>query len=194
MTKIANIPLIDIQKFSRDAQELRGTNPLTDFSRVCEDVPPGCDISATQVGWQAYGFWRSVLGQVVTAQQSESMGQPWLRLTIETEVPRLCQRCLQPFVLPVSVDRPFRFVADEDAAVAEDEDSEEDVLVWSKDFDLHALLEDEILLDLPLIPMHDECAAPGGFNLPAADEEGDAKGDVRQPFADLASLMKKGKG
>lgn len=193
MTKIANIPLIDIQKFAREAQELRGTNPLTDFSRVCEDVPPGCDISATQVGWQAYGFWRSVLGQIVPAQQSESMGQPWLRLTIETKVPRLCQRCLKPLVLPVRVDRPFRFVADEAAAIAEDEDSEEDILVWSRDFDLHGLLEDEILLDLPLIPLHDECQAPAGFDLAAPADEASANADVRQPFADLASLMKKGK-
>ena len=140
--------------------------------------------------WQAQGQWRNVLGQSVPYTQSEVMGQPWLHLEIHTEVARHCQRCLQPMVLPVAVDRDYRFVADEATASAQDEDSLEDVLVWDKHFDLHALLEDEILLDLPLIPMHEVCphlAAPV-LATPRAKEAEEKK---QQPFAGLADLLKK---
>ena len=104
-----------------------------------------------------------------------------------------CQRCLSEASIPLEIDQSYRFVATENEALDEDEDSEEDILVWSRDFDLHGLLEDEILLDLPLIPLHDECQAPAGFDLAAPADEASANADVRQPFADLASLMKKGK-
>ena len=118
------------------------------------------------------------------------MGQPWLHLTIDTEVARHCQRCLQPMVLPVAVDRDYRFVADEATASAQDEDSLEDVLVWDKHFDLHALLEDEILLDLPLIPMHEVCPSVAGVQITAAPAPQESD-DKRQPFAGLADLLKK---
>jgi len=50
------------------------------------------------------------------------------------------------------VDRDFRFVPDEATAMAEDDEAEEDLLVLSGEFDLLALVEDELLMDLPLVP------------------------------------------
>jgi uncharacterized protein len=46
----------------------------------------------------------------------------------------------------VTVDRSFRFVADERMAEAEDDASEEDLLALSRSFDLLGLLEPESLL------------------------------------------------
>ena len=35
--------------------------------------------------------------------------------------------------------------------------SEEDLLALSREFDLHELIEDELLMALPVVPKHDEC-------------------------------------
>ena len=185
-----NLHDLDIKKFAQDGAQASGQLNLADFARVCQDLPADTARPLPAVQWLAQGQWRNVLGQTVPYAQSEVMGQPWLHLSIHTEVARHCQRCLQPMVLPVAVDRDYRFVADEATASAQDEDSLEDVLVWDKHFDLHALLEDEILLDLPLIPMHEVCphlAAPV-LATPRAEEAEEKK---QQPFAGLADLLKK---
>ena len=192
MTAAFNLYDLDIKKFAQDGAQASGALNLADFARVCEDLPEGTARPLPAVQWQAQGQWRNVLGQSVPYTQSEVMGQPWLHLEIHTEVARHCQRCLQPMVLPVAVDRDYRFVADEATASAQDEDSAEDVLVWDKHFDLHALLEDEILLDLPLIPMHEVCphlAAPVLMAPAAPAAEPEEKN--QQPFAGLADLLKK---
>jgi uncharacterized protein len=90
----------------------------------------------------------------------------------------------------VEVDRWFRFVADEATADAEDEESEEDVLVMEPRFDLHSLIEDELLLALPLIPMHDVCPEP--VRMSAGELPEPAETEKPHPFAALAALRKAG--
>ncbi len=60
----------------------------------------------------------------------------------------------------LSVDRAFRFVADEATAMAEDDEAEEDLLVLGPAFDALALIEDELLMALPLVPRHPACPQP----------------------------------
>lgn len=52
------------------------------------------------------------------------------------------------------------FVASEALAGVEDEESEEDVLVLSKSFNLLELIEDELLMATPLVPKHAVCPKP----------------------------------
>ena len=90
------------------------------------------------------------------------------------------------------IERSFRFVADEALASALDADAEEDVLALPQRLDLHALLEDELLLGLPLVPMHVICPQPltpsgSGVQAPA---EADAKADLSHPFAALLALKR----
>ena len=188
MTAAFNLYDLDIKKFAQDGAQASGELNLADFARVCEDLPADTARPLPAVQWAAQGQWRNVLGQTLAYSASGIMGQPWLHLEIHTQVERRCQRCLQPMVLPVAVDRDYRFVADEASASAQDEDSLEDVLVWDKNFDLHALLEDEILLDLPLIPMHEHCPS---LSSAAAPQPIAATADTQQPFAALGDLLKK---
>jgi uncharacterized protein len=118
--------------------------------------------------------------RVVTA----SAPQVWLHLQVRAQVARECQRCLQPVLLALEVDRSLRFVPTEDEAAALDAESEDDVLVASKRFDLRALVEDELLLALPLVPKHGSCPQP--WQPPAAPSEGPAE----HPFAVLAALKR----
>jgi uncharacterized protein len=90
-------------------------------------------------------------------------------------------------------------VADEDQAAREDESSEEEVLVMPPRLDMHALLEDELILALPIVPRHPQaCPQPladlQALNTTAADgladsgSPGQTEPDRPHPFASLASL------
>jgi uncharacterized protein len=85
---------------------------------------------------------------------------------------------------PLNIQRSIRFVAHEQEALAEDLDSDEDVLALTETFDAMEWLEDECLLALPLVPVHDKCPQP----LPLPNNE-DAE-ETPHPFAALAQLKK----
>ena len=105
-------------------------------------------------------------------------------------LPLTCQRCLGPVEMPVSIERSFRFVATEELAAAQDEESEEDVLVLSRDFHLLDLIEDELLMSLPVVPKHEVC--PVAVKLQVADADFvDEPVEKANPFALLEQLKKK---
>ena len=115
----------------------------------------------------------------------------WMHLELALDMPLTCQRCLGPVDEAIAFEREFRFVATEELAAIEDEESEEDVLVLSKNFDLQALVEDEILMSLPSTPKHEVC--PVQIKLQVADPdfvEPDA--EKVNPFAVLEQLKKGG--
>jgi uncharacterized protein len=94
-----------------------------------------------------------------------------------------CQRCLEPLPVTLAVDRQIRFVEGEEEAERLDADSDDDVLALEPATDLHALLEDELILALPLVPRHADCGLPSG---------GAAVEDPSHPFAGLAALRRAG--
>ena len=95
--------------------------------------------------------------------------------------------------VPLEVDREFRFVADEATAEALDDESEEDLLAMSREFDLHELIEDELLMALPVVPKHTEC--PTAVPLASSDDDfEEASAEKPNPFAALAGLRKDSKG
>jgi uncharacterized protein len=101
-----------------------------------------------------------------------------------------CQRCLTPVVTPVVAERSFRFVADEATALALDDGSEEDLLVISRDFDALALVEDELILSLPLVPLHERC--PETVPMSSVDPDFEVAAQRPNPFGVLAGLKSDG--
>jgi len=99
-------------------------------------------------------------------------------------VPLQCQRCLQTMTQTLRVDRRFRFVRNEEQAAELDEESDDDVLALPTRLDLVALLEDELILALPIVPRHDSCPQPLPIQ-PAAEADEEA---APHPFAALAAL------
>jgi uncharacterized protein len=168
---------LDVKALAQSGNEISGHDLLSRFERLAEGLHgAGPDLT---IDWAARGEWR---------QGATGQGEPWLHLTLNTSLPLLCQRCLGPVNSPISVQRAFRFVSSEDAAQAQDDDVEEDLLVLSREFNLAELIEDELLMDAPLIPMHDVCPVP--VKLTAADVGFEAAtGDKPNPFAVLAKLQ-----
>ena len=138
------------------------------------------------VNWQATGELIDNAGET-----SKVKPQVWLHLTAQTHVPQTCQRCLAEVATPLEVERSYRFVADEATAEAQDDACEEDLLAISREFNLLALIEDELLMALPLVPMHDVCPVQPKMAVADADFEGDGEAigaGKPNPFAALASL------
>jgi len=105
--------------------------------------------------------------------------------TIATELQLTCQRCLETLQQQVNaaVNLIMVWSQETDQALPESYDP---WLITEDKMDVSTLLEDEILLSLPVVAMHDECPAP----LPVTPEpEGfAAPTDAENPFAVLAAL------
>ena len=103
-----------------------------------------------------------------------------LDLDIDGEISLVCQRCLQSMTQEVAIRSHFLIARDEQSATVLDDDDSYDVVVGTADFDLDALIEDEVILALPIAPRHEVCPDEKA-NLPYRDEK-------PSPFAALAAL------
>lgn len=172
-------PLLDVKHAAQASLHQEGVETLSNYERLMQEAK-GLD-GENAFSWTA-----------LTELRPDPSGEPapWLRLTVLTTVPQICQRCLEPVEVPVQVAREFRFVESEALAAQQDDECEEDLLVISRDFDLAALIEDEVLLALPLVPRHEVC--PVKVKMAAADKDFDAPAEKPNPFAVLANLKKPG--
>ncbi len=168
-------PILDITHAAQAKTTLQGQDALSNYERLLAESVGQDNNSAVQ--------WT-----VRFDVRGNPAGEPsaWLRLTVDTYLVQTCQRCLQPTEVALHVDRAFRFVASEAVAEQEDDDCDEDLLVSSRTFDLAALIEDEVLLELPLVPRHDVCPVP--VKTVVADADFDAPTVKPNPFAALAAL------
>jgi uncharacterized protein len=167
---------LDVEAFADAAGELAGVWPLANMHRLAEMACAEPDPAGLKnIEWAIRGERRKA-----------KPGQPqvWLHLSAMADLSLVCQRCLQPSLTHVHVARSFIFVPGEDAAAALDEDSEDDVLALSPALDVVGLLEDELLLALPLVPRHEQCPEP--LLVPDSDAVGDI--ETPHPFAVLAGL------
>lgn len=95
--------------------------------------------------------------------KQDSRGRPQLHCKLMAEVQMLCQRCLKPVDVTIESDHLLYLAASEAEAerletVLADEDVE--VMVVDQALDLAGVIEDEVLLTLPLVPLHENCSAP----------------------------------
>jgi len=166
---------LDVPAFAEAGAELSGTSALGEFERLlAETEGRGAGLP---LAWSVHGELRN---------PRHVQPDVWLHLKAHGVLPLTCQRCLGPMDMPVAFDRSFRFVADEATAEAEDDASEEDLLVTSRAFDLPALIEDEFLMEMPLVPLHEACPQP--VKLSVQDPGFEVESPQENPFAVLARL------
>lgn len=168
---------LDVRRFAEEGGELDVSDPLDTFPRLADETAEAGP-AARAVHWRARGEMHN---------PQHVHPQVWMHLEADATLPLVCQRCLLPVEVPLAVNRSFRFVADESTAAAQDDESEEDLLALSRSFDLVELVEDELLMEMPLAPRHEVCpesvkmsATDAGFEAAAAEKE--------NPFAVLGRL------
>ena len=173
---------LDVEVFAKEAAELQGDWPVSTLTRLIDTTHPEARPAAEDaVRWRARGEARAKRG---------AAAEVWLHLNAETRLSLVCQRCLGPLATELEVEREFLFAPDEAVAAELDAESDVDVLAMTRSLDLRALVEDELLLALPLVPRHEACPDP----LPLAEDEGEDETEAERPnpFAALAALKRSG--
>ena len=169
---------VNVLAFAKAGDSLHADERLLRFERLMEETQ-GLGAEAP-LRYQATGLLRA---------DAAGSDEAWVHLQADVVLPLTCQRCLGPVEVAVDFDREFRFVATEELAAIEDEESEEDVLVLSRNFNLAELVEDELLMALPVAPKHDVCPKPVKLQVADADFA-DEPEEKPNPFAVLQQLKK----
>lgn len=111
-------------------------------------------------------------------------GRRQLSGTLDATVRLVCQRCLQKMEQDLHSDLRL-LVIDNDEALQELPEHEDAVLMEDEQLDLPALIEDELLLSLPLVPLHEDAGCNAALN---ALREEVVPPERNSPFAVLAAL------
>lgn len=140
---LSNVDLKSGQTFSG-----KGSFAVDCFPRVMEEMyqMPGYDTA--QVTWEI-ATWIDLLP---TGQE-----QYRLKLVANTTIPLVCQRCLEGYPQPIEVNSQFVLLSTQEEV--DDfplENDDEDALLNSYEFNLFELLEDELLLAMPIVPKHQD--------------------------------------
>jgi uncharacterized protein len=108
-------------------------------------------------------------------------GKSWLQLDLAGEPVLCCQRCLGGVKFPLAITSRLQLMAPgEDWPDDDLDDDSIDAIAAETALSVQDLVEDEVLLALPIAPRHEECESPSA----SASEHGSS------PFSALAALKK----
>lgn len=82
-------------------------------------------------------------------------GKPTVRINVSGEVKMACQRCLDDVAIALELDNELTVVAHDDEAKSV-QGLLEPIVLEDGLLDIYALVEDEILLSLPIVSKHDD--------------------------------------
>ena len=166
--------LLDIGPLADERADIDFSIPLKEFPRVLPSlaVPDG----------EARGrvhFSRE--GRVAVAE-----------VNVVADVTLLCQRCLSPLKWPVDSTGRAALVATH-AEAGRVPETLETVLAPEYRISLRDLVEEELLLALPLVPRHqdNECAGDRAGMHREQGSAADPAGETHRPFGQLSELLKR---
>ena len=111
----------------------------------------------------------------------DDAGKSWLQVDIAGEPVLCCQRCLGGVKFPLAISSRLQLIAPgEDWPDDDLVDDSADAITAEKALAVLSLIEDEVLLALPIAPRHEQCEAPSA----------NATGHGASPFAALADFKK----
>jgi len=156
--------VIDCLEFARSGGVLERSAGLDELPRLAELLTTTAgSLSVRLEGWR------------------DEQGKSWLQLDIAGEPVLCCQRCLGGMKYPLAIRSRLQLIApgadwpDDDL-----EDDSADAIAADAELNVLSLVEDEVLLALPIAPRHEQCESPSAS----------ASGNGSSPFAALADLKK----
>ena len=131
--------VIDTLHFVRNSGLLQGSIPLVNLERLCS-------------------YLVSTSGELtyLVAGQFDEYDRPMLRLSINGSVDLNCQRCLEKMGYSLNLETELLLARNEDELSRYDEDIFVDAIQASNELDVLTLIEDEIILSLPISPRHQD--------------------------------------
>ena len=109
---------------------------------------------------------------------AKQLRNPSLHLHIEAQLPVICQRCLEE--MQVHLNLTFNYIICNALPTEIDENNDTDWLEAAPEMNLQELIEDELLLAMPISPMHDHDCSKQSMQ----------SGEKPNPFAVLQGLIK----
>lgn len=162
--------VINSIEFARNGESLNGIVAVANLSRLQ-------DLLFSSSGMLEY---------TLTGKRGEN-DKLFLVCAVKGMLQLRCQRCLGALAYPVNLDSELELIEDEQVLPAVvNEDELTDAIKVDPNMDVLALVEDEVLLGLPMAPTHasGDCKAGGNF--------GQAETDKQNAFSALAALKTKG--
>lgn len=166
---------IDIFEFSRRRathQDRISPDDLPELMALLQGTSKQCEVSFSAQGTEG------------------RQGLAGADLTIDATLVTDCVRCGKPVTLEIHKTVPFLFVKTEAQAdaIPIDEDEDFEIVVGSTKFDLYDWVQEELILSVPTLPMHEDCE-PDRSALQT--EETPETLERPNPFACLAQLKGK---
>lgn len=160
-------PVVDSVTFAREAGELSGKMAVGNLTRLHDALAD----NTGEISYRLSGF--------VNAED-----KPALRLSVAGDLKLVCQRCLGPVAYRLDSDLEFELVAQgaELSDPAEEADDVEQIYADPK-LDVIGLIEDEVILSLPMVSMHEpgKCQAVAGASAGTGTDS---------PFSKLSALKR----
>jgi uncharacterized protein len=132
---------VDPWRFCKDGQSWETRSDVSAFPRLVHEFTQGA-------------LFCRVVGR------ADPRGSLSLRLTISGKVGMTCQRCLGDMTHTVEVERTLYLARNEAEMERLDALPDSDAIRAGETLSLVELIEDEVLLSLPLAPMHAEGECP----------------------------------
>lgn len=162
---------LDVDRLSHGETEIDFDVPLSELPRLRSRIQ---------------GIGGSVRG---TARFGRRSGFAVVELALAGRATLQCQRCMQPMELAVESTTEVALILAE-ADVSEVPDELEPVLARDGRISAGELVEEELLLALPIVPLHEEpgeCAVPPAAPLLAQEAPEHV---TQRPFAGLGDLLR----
>ncbi|MEO8161468.1 MAG: YceD family protein [Arenimonas sp.] len=161
----ATLPaVVDVWRMVTARRQFEGILPLSAFPRLRESL-----LDAEGECRFALEFGR------------DAMDQPFVEVRADAELPLQCQRTLERYLHRVRLVQQLGLITTEAQESALPEHMEPLLVPESGELQAIDLVEDELILALPVVPMDPESTLPDAFR--AGDEE-----DKPNPFGALSAL------
>lgn len=166
---------IDPFRFAHNGRELKGSVELTQMLRLANSL-------------------KDKRGQVSVSMRFDidHTGTPFMRGHFETTLSLTCERCMQELKLPLQIDALLGLVKHEKLAANLVEQYEPWIIEDGELVDPASIVEDELILALPLVPKHDyDCLPEEAWFSGDEEENVEPVEKAESPFAMLSALKTK---
>ena len=156
--------LINNLEVAKNQETLSGEIPVSSYERLADILDQKVE-NPQKLTYQLSG-------------STTKLHLPSLDLTIDAELPLICQRCLSTMQLKLSLS--YEYVISESEPGEFEGSDDIDWLEMSREMNVNELIEDELLMAIPLAPTHNEDCKPVKHE----------SGEKHNPFAALKDLIK----
>ncbi len=168
--------IIDNLAFVKRNERLTGELTLVDLERWSSMLK-------LDAGKASNKFTPSASLQFVLSTAHDALGRALLTLSLQVSLNCLCQRCLSE--MPLEFECNFNYLISdlseqEMLSLALDDEDEVDLQPISQHMDVIALIEDELIMAMPIAPTHQQ----------ACTSAVQQSGEKPNPFAVLKTLIK----